>query len=300
MLPSHGAAYSVFMLADAARRAPRPDVEDWVRAARSRGSYLAAATDFHTPAAALIKLDLVTAAGPIALAQPLLALGDTADRPTLESVARLLLAVAPPPWLPLAVTAGGLRREYIPSDDLAALSWLEPHLDQLLLDSHAALGHQREDHLRKQIGDAAELYLMAAFKCAERRPVHVAQLSDAYGYDIEIRNPTPERVEVKAAGPNTRGSFHLTKNEFDKSKLYGQQWRLLQVVFISSAFTAQALDASHVLTVQELTPGTLESLVPPDTLHFQWRQSATLTPPAGAWRSCQIPPDPRFAMPGFR
>ncbi|WP_198167214.1 DUF3883 domain-containing protein [Microbispora sp. ATCC PTA-5024] len=219
---------------------------------------------------------------------------------TLQDVARILLAAAPPPWLRLAVSAGSVTRAYIPAEDLRALLWLEPELDRILLDAYAQLDQQDQEEIRKRVGDAAELVVLAALQRAGHRPARVSQISDSYGYDIEVRGTSIDRIEVKAAGPTTRGTFHLTRNEYAKSLQHGQQWRLVQVVFSSAAFVADELNTSHVEGVFQLAAGTLQKVVPPDTPQFAWEGSALLSPPDTAWCSPGLVLDPDFKCPGIR
>lgn len=300
MLPKHGFAYGVFLLARAARIKRRRSVAEWVDAARAPDSYLSTVTDLRSPAETLIQLGLAQSdAGGITLTSSLLELSDMADRATLRGVVRLLLATRPPQWLRFAVTSAGVAREYIPSLDLAALEWLEPDLDDVLLDVHADVGTVDRTPLRKAIGDAAELLVFAALDRAGAQPVHVARLSDSYGYDIETRKPV-SRIEVKAAGATTRGSFHISRNEFDKSQRYGVEWHLVQVVFSSAALVADTVDSSHVEGVFELSSDALAATVPADSPGFMWTESAYVTPPQTSWCTAKLTLDPDFTTPGFR
>jgi hypothetical protein len=305
MLPLHGVAFSVFLLANSARYTTHPSMTAWVNAARSKSSYMAAAADLERPAAELLRMRLASQDRGITLAPQLLALAERGDRETLVGVARLLLTHAPPVWLHLAVSATDVFREYIPQADLQGLAWLEPDLDDVLRSSFAAIpASQHDAALRQQIGDAAELFLMTAFASAGMRPLHVSRLSDAYGYDIEIIGGEGDarfvdRVEVKSAGPRTRGSFHLSRNEFEKSRVYGSQWRLLQVVFKSSAFVATWIDDSHVEGVYELSSAALDEVVPSDTPEFRWTESAFFTLGTAHWEVAQVPLECGFSIPGF-
>jgi hypothetical protein len=301
MLPRHGFTFGVFLLARAARVKQRRKVDEWIDAARSPQSFLAAEVDLAKPVDVLFKLRLVwSAAGGIVVESRLLGLSESADRATLHGIARLLLAADPPMWLRVAVTSAGVAREYIPEEDLVALSWLGPDLDAVLLGVRADLTSPFQEPLRKAIGNAAELFILAALKMAGAQPLHVAKISDNYGYDIEVRVPVIKRIEVKAAGATTRGTFHLTRNEFDKSRYHGSEWKLIQVVFSSSAMLADQLDESHIEDVFELTHDTLFALVPPDSENFTWNESALIKPPPAAWRPADLSMDFTFTTPGFR
>jgi hypothetical protein len=300
MLPKHGITYSIFLLAYTARLSPRKNLDDWVGAARAQSSYLASAVDLKGPAQAMIGLSLAMCTDSIALSPKLHALTTTADRATMLAIARLLLCTAPPVWLRFAVSDVGVVREYIPSDDLQALDWLEPDLNELLLDAYKDVNAAGQDALKKSVGDAAELFLMSTFVYAGLGPRHVARWSDAYGYDIEIPTEPLDRIEVKAASPKTSGRFFITRNEYEKSKLHGSEWRLLQVVFSNAAFVAEQIDASHVEAIYELSAEMLSQVVPKDTKGFVWKESAELMPESSAWSVVSVVPDPSFSLPGFR
>ena len=148
------------------------------------------------------------------------------------------------------------------------------------------------------MGDAAELLILAALTLAGRQPIHVAKLSDSYGYDIETHNPV-NRIEVKAAGESTRDRFHLSRNEFDMSRAYAMQWMLVQVTFKSEAHIATVLDCSHVREIRRLDSHAVAESVPADTQSFRWTNSAIVRPPDAAWAPAQIELDPGFATTGF-
>ena len=109
-----------------------------------------------------------------------------------------------------------------------------------------------------------------------------------------------DRVEVKAASSVTCGKFMLSRNEYNKSRIYGSQWRLVQVVFKVSAFTAERIYCVHVETVLQLKNDTIAALVPPDPPGFVWMESAELKPDAAAWAPLEIELDHSFTTAGFR
>ncbi|MCD0450405.1 DUF3883 domain-containing protein [Actinocorallia sp. API 0066] len=238
--------------------------------------------------------------GRIVLGPQLTGLIDLGAAATLRDAARILLAADPPVWLSLAVSMAGVTREYIPAEDLAALRWLEPELDQILLNVRIGLDSSRQDELRKRIGNAAEFLVLAALRYVGLKPIHAAQVSDAFGYDIEVRAPKIDRIEVKAAGPKTRGCFHLSRNEFEKSQKHATEWRLIQVVFTSAAFVAEEIDISHVQEMIQVSSKTLRCLVPPDTRAFSWQESALITSPDSAWGPSGLRLDPDFKTPGIK
>jgi hypothetical protein len=108
---------SVFCLANALRHTSYADVAEWVRAANARNSFLAAAIDHLPVAEFLLQRGLVRSGSEIAQSSQLMPLSRMADRATLLAIAWLLLQVAPPEWLPIAVRGGLVRGEFIPEAD---------------------------------------------------------------------------------------------------------------------------------------------------------------------------------------
>lgn len=299
MLPRHGTVYSVFLLTRTANIAPRRDVENWVGSARMHGSLLASAVDVSAYAERMLTGGLAWLDDRIFVLPKLTAAAETGGGAAMSEIARLLLTAHPPIWLYLAVSEKEVSREYIPSADLNALLWLEPNLDRILIAAHREVAFDRTTAMAKEIGDAAELLVLAAMRYCGQEPIHVAQLSDSYGYDIEIPGSAVDCVEVKAAGPRTAGQFHLSRNEFDTCERYGSRWRLIQLVFNSSAFTARVIGPAHVDSIREVLSSAWCDLVPPDTSAFVWEESAVITPPEGAWRDSDLVLDPDFGVPGF-
>lgn len=300
VLPRKGVAHAICVLSHAAVLKRRTDLEEWVRAASRLSTSFSAALDLRPPAEWLLETGLAAAADCIVLTPALRALPGRADRVTLLAIAGLMLRASPPGWLPIAVGASGIAREYIPTRDLEALLWIDPELDHLMMEIGAQVAVARENAIRERVGAAAELLLLAAFERAGRSPIHVAKLSDAYGYDIEMGGASLDRVEVKAAGPGTRGRFRLSRNEFEKSQIYRSQWRLVQVVFAASAFAANRIGPSHVDAILQLKDGVLGSMIPTDPPGFVWKESAELTPLEERWRAAEIELDPAFTTVGFR
>lgn len=300
MLPKKGIAHAICLLSHSAVLKDRIDLDDWVCSASELSASLSVAADLRPPAEWLIQVGLVVADEIVRLSPSLEALSGRADRSTLVAIARLALRASPPVWLTVAVGASGVVREYIPSGDLEALLWIDPELDDLLLDVRTELAATRENTFKERMGAAAEALLMAAFEKAGRSPLHVSKLSDAYGYDIEMSSTVFDRVEVKSASSVTCGKFMLSRNEYNKSRIYGSQWRLVQVVFKVSAFTAERIYCVHVETVLQLKNDTIAALVPPDPPGFVWMESAELKPDAAAWAPLEIELDHSFTTAGFR
>lgn len=261
---------------------------------------MAGAVDLDGCAQGILRLGLVKISDTVRLDQVFSALSERADRPTLIAISSLLLRLDPPPWLSLAVRGGTVFREYIPSDDLRDLEWLEPYLDQLLVEAAAGLARNYLEPLREALGRAGELVVLAAAAEAGYFALHVADVSNAYGYDIEIHTPSKQRLEVKSTTSASEGTFHLSRNEFDKCRQYGREWRLVQVTFDSSVFTDESISASHVLGIRELAGRKLLNLVPPDSATFRWTDSAVIHPSIDSWRPFELQVPVSLRLPGIR
>ncbi|NEA46545.1 DUF3883 domain-containing protein [Streptomyces sp. SID10815] len=300
LLPSHGRAFSVLLLAHAAVRVSRADVEDWAQAASDRAAQWGRRLDALTTARALFAHGLAeqTREG-VRLGHALQAL-PVMESGAMRAAACLLLTASPPPWLSQAIRAGTVVRDYIPGNDLKVLSWLEPGLDALLLD--VAVRHRavQEDAWRERLGEAAEAVVLSALRRDGRKAIQVSLVSPAYGYDVEVSGPPTERIEVKGAGPETSGSFHLTRHEFDTALRHPDSFCLMQVVFHSCAFHAEVLRAEHVADVKRLTPQALRSIVPEDNATFAWERSALLRPSVSVWQPSALRPAADFTAPGLR
>ncbi len=300
MLPTHGLVSGAFLLANASRHRKHRDLDDWIGEARQRSSFMAGAVDLERCAEGLVRLGLAMDADSVTLSPALSGLSERADRPTFVAIAALLLELDPPPWLRLAVHEGAVLREYVPSVDLRDLLWLDPFLDELLVGAAAAEELRHVEPLRRALGRAGELVIMAAAASAGLDAWHVADVSDAFGYDVEIRTPRVRRLEVKSTTQARQGLFHLSRNEFDKSKRHAPDWWLVQVTFDSAVFTDSEITAAHVLGIRELAARGLWELVPTDSKSFRWSESAVITPPDVLWRPFELPVPESFRLPGLR
>ncbi|WP_280473604.1 protein NO VEIN domain-containing protein [Nocardia asiatica] len=299
MLPIHGAAYSTLLLTHVALLTARRTVDEWVDAARNiHGSQLASQIEMRTYAQHLIDCGLATMDPHIQISPRLIAAARFPDGRAMTHIAQVLLRARPPFWLYLAVNGRRVQRELIPTDDLKALQWLEPRLDQVLVRSAADVNAAVDDKAAKALGDAAELLIIAALEYEGEQPVHVAKLSDAHGYDIEVPGRDIDCIEVKAASLATSGGFHITRNEFETAVYCGSRWRLVQVVFSNAAILADKIGANHIESIRELSHEALQRLIPPDTDTFRWEKSARISVPSNAWQDSEILPDPDFIVPG--
>lgn len=300
MLPTHGAATAVFLLSNASRHRNHQNLKTWTDTARSRSSFLAGAVDLEGCAEWIVRLGLVKISETVQLDQALSPLSIRADRPTLVAISSLLLNLDPPPWISLAVSGRLVFREHIPSDDLRDLEWLEPYLDQLLVEAATDLDRRNLEPLREALGRAGELVVLAAARESGSVAHHVADVSNAYGYDVEIHTPTMQRLEIKSTTSANNGVFHLSRNEFDKCIYYGSEWRLVQVTFDSSVFTDVTISAFHILKLRELDGRDLGRLVPPDSATFRWTESAVIRPPSDSWVLSELRVPANLRLPSVR
>ncbi|MFD8596356.1 DUF3883 domain-containing protein [Kitasatospora sp. NPDC059646] len=291
--------FGVQLLTDVASLAPRGSLGAWLQAARAHSSHLIEALDLAAVARSLVDAGLVDVTDGVSLGRRLSAVAEFGDQRTLQDVARVLLVADPPPWLLPATRTGAVVRAYIPTDDLKALTWLEAHLDRLLLDASAEVRAESGEAMRERLGEAAEQVVLHALRQSGHRPIQVSRISDSFGYDIEVRGATPDRIEVKAASVTTMNSFHLSRNEFETGIRYGAQWRLVQVVFDNAAFAAGVIEPRHLAALRELEPGAIARLVPADVPSFVWEQSAVLTPDESDWRPAGLDIGTGLRLPGF-
>jgi hypothetical protein len=255
---------------------------------------MAAALNLERVAHTLVAMNLASVSDRgVTISRSLLAVSRVANDESFAHIARLLLERAPPPWLRVAVGEDGVRREYIPQTELDAMAWLRGRLDALLLQVYGTITAERDDAFRKRLGDAAEHVVLAALERLGGEVLHVAALSDGFGYDIEHRTVAGiARIEVKAATAQTADGFFLSRNEFEKSRVFGAEWRLVQVIFKPSAFLGTEISTAHVEAIRELSAGTIGDVVPADTPEFVWQESAHIRPPSLAWRLSAIAPAP--------
>lgn len=300
VFPSQGCCHGVFLLGYTAKLKEWQSIDDWVQAARNRLTFMSKALDLDHIAKRMLSLGLAIFQDHVELDHSLELVLDQADKPTLQAIAKLLLKASPPSWLWFTVHEGRVAREYVPTSDLDNLVWMDPDLDTVLIDVYDTIANREENHFRKAMGDAAELFVLAALRQTGAKPLHVSRLSDSYGYDIECREARIDRIEVKAASQTSLESFHISRNEFEKSSGHGLEWRLVQIVFSTQAFVADRLQSSHIIAIRQLRHGALQELVPIDTPSFKWSESAQIFPPTDTWEPANISLDPSFSTAGFR
>lgn len=298
ILPSHGAVLGTFHLAHSLRHGPVLDPEIWIKRSASKGSFAAAAIDHRPLADLLLESPLVHAGREIRPDQRLIPLSYRADRTTLLAIAAVILEISPPPWLDVAVGNGVVMHEFIPDDHLRELDWLRPELDTLLVDASRRSG-AHDTSLKLGLGRAAELVVFETLQSLGRRPVHVADVSDRFGYDVETAVGPIRRWEVKASVEATSHRFHLTRNEFDKSQRHGAEWAVVQVEFSAVVFLDAPIAKPDIRAVRLIDSSTLARLVPEDTDHFCWIENAIVSPGPIDWIESRLSIPDQLSLPSI-
>ena len=288
-LPSRGRCHAAFLLAYSIRLKPAVTLEAWIAAALDRATIMAAATDIPGTARILLAAELAKVDTSVVLDERLLRVSAWADHRSFVAIARLLLSHFPPAWIVSAVVDGEFRPEYVPDADLQRLDWLGSDLAPIVLSVHSATTFASDTKVRKQIGDAGELAVISALERIGIVPNHVSLISDAYGYDIEYRSGQDlHRLEVKACVPNTTDRVIVSRNEYEKAKVLGSSWRLIQVCFASGIVVRKRAVCADVLFTRELAASSLISLAPPSMHGFRWLESAEFRPPHDFWNGSEL------------
>jgi hypothetical protein len=296
MIPSQGACHAVFLLTRVAHLRRCPTVADWIERARNLSTFMAGALNLERVAYWILDRRLASTSPFVATVPELDCMWERADRPTLVAIARLLLETEMPAWLSAAGNDDGIALEYIPQDDMTALRWLRGDLDHVLRHVYQKLDAEGRD-FRDVIGHAAEVFVLESRRKQGVAAVHVSQLSDSFGYDIECTGPQGiERIEVKAAVPKTSGGFFVTRNEYEKAGRYSDTWKLVQLVFSSGVALRKILTSKDIEAAQFLSARELCEMVPPDTRRFAWTESARVRPDHSSWQPFELTLDPAFAV----
>ncbi|HDR9808129.1 TPA: DUF3883 domain-containing protein [Burkholderia cenocepacia] len=290
MLPSRGNCHAVFLLIRAAHLKRPTSLDAWIAGARQLSTFMAAALDLESMANALIRAGLAKIEDRISIEKVLDRLWAEANRSTLLEIARILFQAHPPRWLESVVGEATAAIEYIPTDDFLALEWLGPDLEPLVTETGRRVTHAKDADLRKRLGDAGERVVLAAKALEGASVTHVASISDFYGYDIEaFFNGKTQRIEVKAAVPRTADNFIISRNEYNKSVAYGDEWCLIQIVFATTIFLKNEITCSDILAARTLSARSLQKLANLDTPSFMWLDAAKISPPTIAWTNYTLP-----------
>ncbi len=255
---------------------------------------MAASLDLGRTAELLIDVGLARIDEAVRIAAELARLDQIADISTLKAIARLLLVRRPPDWLRGSVANDELVAEFIPAQDMEALSWLGTDLEPIVVAAHRQLFSVQDDAFLKLIGDAGELLMMAALQAVNYEPRHVSRVSDRFGYDIEFDlQQVRYGLEVKAVVATTADRILLSRNEFEVAGRMANRWKVVQLTISSEALVKGAVYASDVTNIRELPSSALVRLAPADTNEFRWSEGAEFRPRADMWlpSSLKVPSD---------
>jgi hypothetical protein len=290
MLPSKGVCHAILIMLRAAHLRRPADIADWINSSKKQLPFIASAADFEKIAELMVRVGLVSITNGIQLLKHASALGYLADDFTLKQIARLVLQESPPPWIESALTIRGLAIEYIPTRDFKLLQWLGNELEKILQKAVEKSSRQKSTELKEKLGRAGELVVMLSKEFANENPVRVSNISDSFGYDVEAYNATGvNRIEVKTTVPRSKESFYVSRNEFEKSILFGPQWYIVQIVLSASILFKDKLQYADVLEANFLSAKQLRDIVPVDSRNFRWMESAFITPEAGWWCKYELP-----------
>lgn len=247
---------------------------------------MAGALDLERVAATLVDGDLVSVDGSIAARKQMRGLAWRADRRTLLHIARVLLETFPPSWIGNVVSKDGIAWEYIPAVDSDALEWIGEDLLALLTDVATKKLFLRDDEFRQKLGRVGELILAESKRRQGEQVIHVAEISDSFGYDLECYPSSAnilERIEVKTALTHTNETFHITRNEREKARVYGEEWKLVQIVLSAQVAWKETISRNDIVQIRSLTAAAVVELTARDTSNFRWEESATVSPPSPMW-----------------
>ena len=283
MMPTRGLCHSVFLLAQAAMLAPRLTIGSWVDAARRSPTYMASALDLESAAQVLIGLGLADVDCDVVRIDPRLSrAGRFATTETLARIAQTLLGQSPPQWLTVSVEDGAVLDEWMPTSDQRDLEWLGDFRDPILIDLHRVCGDVEE--YREWLGEIGENLVVTIERHRHRRVRHVAQISDAFGFDVESVGADGRKcLEVKTALESNADRFFISKHEVRTAAANSEEWCLVQVVLRSTAATEGLIKLREVLCVRFLDASRVIALTPIDTSTGEWIESARISPTHDSW-----------------
>jgi hypothetical protein len=297
MLPTRGTCHGIFLLTHSARSGCRRSIEEWVGFAKSMPTVMAAAVDLESVATVLCASGLATVKDHrVVIAPNLAALEPVASDEVFMAIAAIFLAANPPPWLHASVGAGHFYPEYVPTSELSSLRWLEDALEPLLA------GVKREDEAENAfkvwLGALGESLIISTERQAGAVARQVSLISDHFGYDVESLRPRRYRLEVKTSIHGSEKRFYITRNEVNMAKKNPEEWFLVHVVLKPEAVTAKSVTRDHVHLIRQLASGSLVAIVPVDSAHSRWIESAEVFTENLSWMSYElaahIPPQWQF------
>ncbi|WP_415714426.1 protein NO VEIN domain-containing protein [Roseibium sp.] len=288
-LPTRGRCHAIFLLAFSARVRDCCDLSSWIDAALDKPTHMAASLDVSGAAKLMLDSGLASFDSVATTKLGLEKLNLQADLNTLKGIARLLLCRRPPDWLRAVVVDGRVALEFIPQDDLRAISWLNEDLESIILSAHHYSYGEVDERLRKQLGDVGELAIMSALRRENFDPRHASLISDRFGYDIEIKKDNQVYgLEVKAAVPATAHRTIISRNEFEVANRMKERWRLIQVIFSSRIFARRCATAHDIEAIRELSSQSLVQMAPIEGDGFSWLEVAEFRPTKFDWETCNL------------
>lgn len=299
MLPNKGNCHSVFLLSRTLRLQKQNSLHAWLSTARSQVTLMASALDLERVAKDLLHSGLAEIADEVLIDNRLFELSYHADHETFVNIARILFETYPPNWLLSAVSNNRVAFEYIPSTDLESLDWIGDQLEELISGNALPKIFQQDDELRRRLGSIGEQVVIASKRHVGAHVVHVAKISDSFGYDVESRvidQAAIERIEVKAALESTNHRFFISKNECEKARFYSNQWQLVQITFAASVLWKKEIFREDVLISRHLSSAKVTNLTNLDSESFRWLISAEVTPSVDDWNEYFLPLPENFSI----
>jgi hypothetical protein len=227
---------------------------------------------------------------------------DIANRSAKVRMAKTLLQRRRPSWLPLSGDVQRIVPNLVPREDLVALQWLGDDLNHILA---SLLVPPAQDDTAVKLGWLGEHIVADAERGAGRHVDHVSEISASYGYDltsVSLSDGSVTKIEVKTAVENGAGRFYLSRNEYEQSRRYPDEWMLLQVVLDSRIiWTQETLEPSVVIAIRSLPNEVLRRETVIDREWCAWKESVAFNLPLEGWREYRLslPADWRLANPLF-
>lgn len=300
MIATKGLCHSVFLLVYSSTTHSRASIREWVQATTQLPTLMATSLAVEEAAEKLMLLGLASdEGGKISVDESLKSAGNSANFATFIAIAKLLLSASPPSWLKVVVSKGVVREELIPTRDLHALDWLQPHRDNILLDI-ALQQSATSEVVTSWLGSVGEHLIFAYEDYSGYRPIHVSKISDSYGYDIESSHPEGTLcLEIKTALESTSNRFFISKNEVRTAEALGNRWVLVQVILDSRSLTQELLTTANVVSVRALTSEALLRCTPQDRDKGTWIDSAEITLEDSDWQSWSFDPPAAWSYQGL-
>lgn len=168
---------------------------------------------------------------------------------------------------------------------MRALSWLGEDLEAILVAVHGQVCEPADSEIRSKLGLAGELSVLDALRSSGIAPKHVSVISDAFGYDVEVKdNSGKTGFEVKASVKRTAGKFYLSRNEFEVCRRMGDGWVLVEVILSTRVLNQNFVCAHDVEGFRTLSSSKIIELAPSPEDRFLWLETALFTPTDLEWK----------------